>query len=52
MCKTVARDLLNRFLFFWCGGVVFLQGVLRNFGGRRWFFVGQFVVNPWQKMVC
>jgi hypothetical protein len=38
-------------LIFLGGGVVFLQGILRKRGGRRWFFDGGFVVGCWQKMV-
>jgi hypothetical protein len=38
--------------FFWCGGVVFLQGFLRNRGVLTWFFDGEFVVEGVVKMVC
>jgi hypothetical protein len=34
-------------LFFWCGGVVFLPGVLRKAGRRVWFFAGEFMVSAW-----
>jgi hypothetical protein len=34
-------------LFFWRGGVAFLQGVLRKTGCRTWFFAGEIVVDCW-----